>query len=153
MRKTLIYILLFTFLTSHLYAHRVILKSGEQLSGDLKETEGTSDYIIITTEGEDIKIFKKDIAEIFFEEEGNLLCIHFKEQPEPKCSQKLIKLNTNTVYYVDENNRYLRASFKDLESISIETPSTKILEQLFKTGFQIRIISKDKRKFYPLFKV
>ncbi|EMM81565.1 hypothetical protein LEP1GSC037_0058 [Leptospira interrogans str. 2006001854] len=59
MRKTLIYILLFTFLTSHLYAHRVILKSGEQLSGDLKETEGTSDYIIITTEGEDIKIFKK----------------------------------------------------------------------------------------------
>ncbi|EMN49962.1 hypothetical protein LEP1GSC088_0333 [Leptospira interrogans str. L1207] len=150
MRKTLIYILLFTFLTSHLYAHRVILKSGEQLSGDLKETEGTSDYIIITTEGEDIKIFKKDIAEIFFEEEGNLLCIHFKEQPEPKCSQKLIKLNTNTVYYVDENNRYLRASFKDLESISIETPSTKILEQLSKTGFQIRIISKDKKEVLSL---
>ncbi|WP_061270119.1 LB_137 family protein [Leptospira interrogans] len=150
MRKTLIYFLLFTFLTSHLYAHRVILKSGEQLSGDLKETEGTSDYIIITTEGEDIKIFKKDIAEIFFEEEGNLLCIHFKEQSEPKCSQKLIKLNTNTVYYVDENNRYLRASFKDLESISIETPSTKILEQLSKTGFQIRIISKDKKEVLSL---
>lgn len=36
----------FTFLTSHLYSHRVILKSGEQFSGDLKETEGTSDYII-----------------------------------------------------------------------------------------------------------
>ncbi|EMO05504.1 hypothetical protein LEP1GSC116_0491, partial [Leptospira interrogans serovar Icterohaemorrhagiae str. Verdun HP] len=31
-------------------------------------------------------------------------------------AKKLIKLNTNTVYYVDENNRYLRASFKDLES-------------------------------------
>lgn len=65
MRKTLIYILLFIFLTAQLQAHRVILKSGEQVSGDLKETEGTSDHIIISTEGEDIKIFKKDIAELF----------------------------------------------------------------------------------------
>lgn len=51
---------------------------------------------------------------------------------------------------MDENNRYLRASFKDLESISIETPSTKILEQLSKTGFQIRIISKDKKEVLSL---
>lgn len=51
---------------------------------------------------------------------------------------------------MDENNWYLRASFKDLESISIETPSTKILEQLSKTGFQIRIISKDKKEVLSL---
>ncbi|EMY78477.1 hypothetical protein LEP1GSC060_3754 [Leptospira weilii serovar Ranarum str. ICFT] len=146
MKKILIFILLFAFLTAHLQAHRVILKSGEQLSGDLKETEGTSDHIIITTEGEDIKILKKDIAEVFFEEPGNRLCIRFKEQPESKCNLKLIKLNVNTVYYVDENNRYLRASFKDLESINIEEPSTKILEQLSKTGFPMRITSKDQKE-------
>lgn len=49
-----------------------------------------------------------------------------------------------------DENRYLRASFKDLESISIETPSTKILEQLSKTGFQIRITSKDKKEILSL---
>ncbi|MDI7166831.1 LB_137 family protein [Leptospira santarosai] len=146
MRKILIYSLLFIFLTTQLQAHRVILKSGEQISGDLKETEGTSDHIIITTEGEDVKIFKKDIAELFFEEAGNHLCIHFKEEPESKCNLKLIRLNVNTLYYIDENNRYRRISFKDLESIRIEEPSTKILEQLSKTRFRIQIASKDKKE-------
>ncbi|AVQ13829.1 Uncharacterized protein XB16_3550 [Leptospira santarosai] len=146
MRKILIYSLLFIFLTTQLQAHRVILKSGEQVSGDLKETEGTSDHIIITTEGEDVKIFKKDIAELFFEEAGNHLCIQFKEEPESKCNLKLIRLNVNTLYYIDENNRYRRISFKDLESIRIEEPSTKILEQLSKTRFRIQITSKDKKE-------
>lgn len=148
MRKILIYSLLFIFLTTQLQAHRVILKSGEQISGDLKETEGTSDHIIITTEGEDVKIFKKDIAELFFEEAGNHLCIHFKEEPESKCNLKLIRLNVNTLYYIDENNRYRRISFKDLESIRIEEPSTKILEQLSKTRFRIQIVSKDKKEIF-----
>ncbi|TGM03820.1 hypothetical protein EHQ76_09265 [Leptospira barantonii] len=143
MKRTLVYILLFTFLNGYLQAHRVILKSGEQLSGDLKETDGASDHIIISTEGEDIKIFKKDIAEMFFEEAGNHLCMHFKGQPESKCNLKLLKLNASTVFYVDENNRYLRVPFKDLESITIEAPSTKVLDQLSKTGFQIVIKSKD----------
>lgn len=49
-----------------------------------------------------------------------------------------------------DENRYLRASSKDLESISIETHSTKILEQLSKTGFQIRITSKDKKEMLSL---
>ncbi|PJZ41663.1 hypothetical protein CH370_09470 [Leptospira kmetyi] len=143
MKRTLIYILLFTFLNGYLQAHRVILKSGEQLSGDLKETEGAADHIILSTEGEDIKIFKKDISEMFFEESGNHLCMHFKGQPEPKCGLKLLKINSSTAFYVDENNRYLRISFKDLESITIEVPSTKILDQLSRTGFQIVIKSKD----------
>lgn len=146
MKRILVFILLFTFLNGYLQAHRVILKSGEQLSGDLKETDGASDHIIISTEGEDIKIFKKDIAEMFFEESGNHLCMHFKDQPEQKCNLKLLKLNSSTVFYVDENNRYLRISLKDLESITIEMPSTKILDQLSKTGFQIVIKSKDQKE-------
>ncbi|MCG6169751.1 LB_137 family protein [Leptospira sanjuanensis] len=146
MRRIPIYVLLFTFITASLSAHRVILKSGEVLSGELKETEGASDHIILNTEDEDIKIFKKDVAEIFFEESGNHLCMRLKKQTETKCGLKLLKLNSSTVYYIDENNRYLRASFKDLESITIEAASTKVLEQFAKAGFSVLITSKDKKE-------
>ncbi|AOP36347.1 hypothetical protein A0128_20220 [Leptospira tipperaryensis] len=143
MKRLLVLLLFCSFITAQLNAHRVILKSGEVVTGEWKETEGHNDHIVIITDGIERRIEKKDILELFFEETGNRLCFTPKIELKKKCGLKLLKLNFQTVYYMDENNRYLRISLQDLMDLTIEEPSTKILEQLSQTGFRILISSEQ----------
>jgi hypothetical protein len=141
MKWVLLLILICSILTEQLIAHRVVLKSGEVVTGEWKESEGHNDHIVIITNGTEKKIEKKDILELFFEDLGNRLCFTPKIEAERKCGLKLLKLSSQTAYYMDEKNRYLRISLQDLKDLTLEEPSTRILEQLSQTGFRLLISS------------
>lgn len=145
MKRILIFLILFVFFTTQLKAHRVVLKSGEIVTGEWKETGSQTDHIVIVTDGVERKIEKKEILELFFEEAGNRLCFTAKKESENKCGLKLLKLNSLTVYYMDETNRYLRIPLQDLKDLTIEEPSSKIFEQLSQAGLPVRIVSERNR--------
>ncbi|MBM9498713.1 hypothetical protein JWG44_00395 [Leptospira sp. 201903071] len=145
MKLFFLLILLCSFLTEQLIAHRVVLKSGEVVTGEWKEIEGHNDHIVIITNGSERKIEKKEILELFFEDLGNRLCLTPKIEPERKCGLKLLKLSSQTAYYMDEKNHYLRISLQDLKDLTLEEPSIKMLEQLSQAGFRLLISSAQNR--------
>lgn len=151
MNRIFALVALFFFLTMQIEAHRVVLKTGEIVTGQWKDGDGQNDHIVIITDGIERRIEKKEILELFFEETGNGLCFNPKNESEKKCGLKLLKLGSQTVYYMDETNRYLRIPLQDLKELTIEEPSSKILEQISQTGIRVRIVSEQSHD--SLFKI
>ncbi|RHX89409.1 LB_137 family protein [Leptospira stimsonii] len=151
MNRIFALVALFLFLTMQIEAHRVVLKTGEIVTGQWKDGDGQNDHIVIIIDGIERKIEKKEILELFFEETGNGLCFSPKNESEKKCGLKLLKLSSQTVYYMDETNRYLRIPLPDLKELTIEEPSAKILEQISQTGIRVRIVSEQSHD--SLFKI
>ncbi|PJZ52125.1 LB_137 family protein [Leptospira adleri] len=147
MNQIFAFVALIFFLSMQIEAHRVVLKTGEIVTGQWKDSDGQTDHIVIITDGAERKIEKREILELFFEETGNGLCFTSKKESEKKCGLKLLKLNSLTVYYMDETNRYLRIPLQDLKDFTIEAPSSKIFEQLSQLDLPVRIVSERNRNF------
>ncbi|TGK38453.1 hypothetical protein EHQ12_06395 [Leptospira gomenensis] len=147
MKRILIPVLLCFLLATEIRPHRILLKNGEVVDGDLKENDPLADHITVVTNGRDQKISKKEIAEIFLEESGNELCIQFQNGNEEVCGFKLLKFNPNTVYYMDAGNRYLRMSKNEFKKIRIRSASQKLLGQLSASGFTFTIRSTQGETF------
>ncbi|AYV55540.1 hypothetical protein CH370_11130 [Leptospira kmetyi] len=122
-------------------AHRIILKSGEEISGKVTDNDPTLEEITIQTGDGEKKIKKSDISEMRFEEAGNLLCLELDDDPKRICTHKITRINAQTLFYVTEEGEYLRVAIERVKYAKITEPSARILQQLSKTEIKFTVSS------------
>ncbi|RHX88244.1 LB_137 family protein [Leptospira stimsonii] len=128
-------------LSLEISAHRIILKNGEEISGNVTENDPTSEEITIQTDDGERKIQKSEISEMRFEEAGNFLCLELDEDPKRICTHKITKINSQTLFYVTEEGEYLRVALDRVKFAQIKEPSARILQQLSKTNLKFTVSS------------
>ncbi len=111
-------------------AHRIILKNGEEISGNVTENDPALEEITIQTDDGERKIKKSEISEMRFEEAGNFLCLELDEDPKRICTHKITKINPQTLFYVTEEGEYLRVALDRVKFAQIKEPSARIFKQL-----------------------
>ncbi|RHX92648.1 LB_137 family protein [Leptospira stimsonii] len=122
-------------------AHRIILKNGEEISGNVTENDPALEEITIQTDDGERKIKKSEISEMRFEEAGNFLCLELDEDPKRICTHKITKINPQTLFYVTEEGEYLRVALDRVKFAQIKEPSARILQQLSKTNLKFTVSS------------
>lgn len=139
--KKIILIIALAILSFEVSAHRIILKSGEEISGNVTENDPSLEEITIQTADGEKKIKKSDISEMRFEEDGNNLCLEVDEDPKRVCTHKITRINAQTVFYTTEGGEYLRVSIERIKYMKITEPSARMLQQLSKTNLKFTVSS------------
>ncbi|RHX81475.1 hypothetical protein DLM76_03215 [Leptospira yasudae] len=137
----LLSVAIFLLLSFEISAHRIILKSGEEISGNVTDNDPALEEITIQTGDGERKIKKSEISEMRFEEAGNILCLELDEDPKRTCTHKLTRINAQTLFYVTEAGEYLRVAIERVKYAKITEPSPRILQQLSKTNLKFTVSS------------